>query len=152
MKKVLFCALSACLLASCSSDDSNTINNGNNTGGLAGTWKMTAFTVSTPVDLNGDGTATNDIIGETGCYDGSLIIFSSNGSVTLKSEEAGFDVDSGVITCERQPTQNGTYTTEGNNVGITVGGESFSFTRSGGSITGTEDTEFGQATVVFSRQ
>jgi hypothetical protein len=152
MKKVLLFALAAGMLASCSNDDENTISGGNNSGNLAGTWKMTGFTVSTPVDLNGDGTAGNDVIAETGCYDNSVMIFSSNGSVSVKSQESGYNVETGEMTCDRLPTQNGNYTVQADVINITVAGETFAFTRTGNTLTGTDDSAFGQATMVFTKQ
>ncbi|MEX0996740.1 MAG: hypothetical protein WDZ45_06810 [Flavobacteriaceae bacterium] len=74
MKKVFSLVLLAVLFASCSSDDDD------NGVAIEGTWKMTAFKSQNAYDLNGDGVISNDIMGETNCYQNETLIFNSNGT------------------------------------------------------------------------
>ncbi len=73
MKKVFSLVLLAVLFASCSSDDDNGV-------AVEGTWKMTAFKSQNAYDLNGDGVISNDVMGETNCYQNETLIFNSNGT------------------------------------------------------------------------
>jgi len=73
MKKVFSLVLFAVLFASCSSDDDNSV-------AIEGTWKMTAFKSQNAYDLNGDGIISNDIMGETNCYQNETLVFNSNGT------------------------------------------------------------------------
>lgn len=82
MKKIFGLLILVIAMAACSSDDDN---NGN---GLEGTWKMTAFSTQNPYDLNGDGTASQDLMAETSCYQNELMRFNGDGTgkVTSSSE------------------------------------------------------------------
>lgn len=147
MKKVLLFASMAAVMASCSDDDSN-----NTSTGLSGTWKVTSFTSATPIDINGDGTASPDLMAETGCYNNMKFVFSGSNSVVLNAQEADFDLDSGEMTCVTVPAQNGTYAQDGNNVTVTIDGEAFTLVKSGNTLTGTDDTDFGTVTMVVTKQ
>jgi hypothetical protein len=63
MKKLAFIAVLACsTFVSCNDDDNNTeVNTG---ASLTGTWKLTAFNVAEPFDLNNDGTSSQSLITE----------------------------------------------------------------------------------------
>lgn len=73
MKNVFSFVLLAILFASCSSDDDKGV-------AIEGTWKMTAFKSQNAYDLNGDGVISNDIMGETNCYQDETLVFNSNGT------------------------------------------------------------------------
>lgn len=45
---------------------------------LEGTWLLTTFDIGIPLDLNGDGNASSDIIAETNCYQNETISFASD--------------------------------------------------------------------------
>src|SRR5690606_8985173 len=40
--------------------------------------KMTAFNTENAYDLNGDGTISSDVMGQTNCYQNETIVFNSN--------------------------------------------------------------------------
>lgn len=73
MKKVFSLVLFVVLFTSCSSDDDNGV-------AIEGTWKMTAFKSQNAYDLNGDGVISNDIMGQTNCYQNETLVFNSNGT------------------------------------------------------------------------
>ncbi len=72
MKKLVTLILVAAIFVSCSSDDDD--------GGVAieGTWKMTAFKTQNAYDLNGDGIISNDVMGQTNCFQNETLIFNAN--------------------------------------------------------------------------
>lgn len=79
--KLIALLLVSVITFSCGSDDdgdSGTIS-------INGTWKMTAFLSENAYDLNSDGTSSNNVIVETGCYDNELIIINSDGTSTVIS-------------------------------------------------------------------
>lgn len=71
--KILALLLVSVITFSCSSDD-----DGNTNSTPEGTWKMTAFLAETAFDLNGDGSASNDIIIETGCYQNETFVLNAD--------------------------------------------------------------------------
>jgi hypothetical protein len=86
MKKLLTLILVAAIFVSCSSDD----DNGRVV--VEGTWKMTSFKTQNAYDLNGNGTISNDIMGQTNCFQNETMVFNSNytGSVMSRSS---LDID-----------------------------------------------------------
>ena len=78
--KIIALLLVSVLTFSCSSDDDD-----NETNSLIGTWIMTGFLSENVYDLNEDGTASNNVIVETGCYQNELIIISAAGEATIVS-------------------------------------------------------------------
>lgn len=64
---------------------------------LVGTWKMTSFTISTPYDLNGDGTPNTDILVETGCYQNETLDFNDNGS-GVSTNRSYLDIEVELVT------------------------------------------------------
>jgi hypothetical protein len=154
MKKVaLFALLTGAIFVSCSDDDSTAVNNVS----LIGTWKLTALNGSEPIDLNGDGTPTTDMVEETGCYDGSTIVFSADNTAVLTMEEANITLDGSmtpVITCDMLDPISGTYTENGNEVTITMNGEAGTAIKSGNTLTITEagDEEQLGGTLIFTKQ
>jgi hypothetical protein len=78
MKKIVLVLISLCVL-SCSSDDDS--NNNASTSRIVGTWIISEFNVENDsFDLNGDGIESNDLISESGCYQGETIVFNANGT------------------------------------------------------------------------
>jgi hypothetical protein len=138
MKKVLFIALFSGLILSCSSSDSSSSTS------VAGTWKLTSFTTVGAVDANNDGNATTNFMNETGCYNNSTIVLNSNNTAigTLNELELNLDLVAGSTTqyeytsiCNDGIPSTGTWTQSGNNVSITLDGETEVLTKSGNTIT-----------------
>lgn len=79
----------ACLpLTSCSQDDEV------NKSAITGIWKLTAWNVITPLDLNNDGESSTNLLNEFGCLSGSELIFKDSGFATLfYSSEVAFNVE-----------------------------------------------------------
>jgi hypothetical protein len=102
----------------------NSSNNNNNNGGgsnggntsVAGTYLLTAFNTSVPTDLNGDGTSSINQMSETTCFNNSTFILNSNNTFTATG--GGIDIDlsvtPNVLTCFTDPSTNGTWTLNGN--------------------------------------
>ena len=102
----------------------NSSNNNNNNGGgsnggntsVAGTYLLTAFNTSVPTDLNGDGTSSINQMSETTCFNNSTFILNSNN--TFSATAGGIDIDlsvtPNVLTCFTDPSTNGTWTLNGN--------------------------------------
>ncbi len=91
---VVFAALS--LFTSCSKDDDSVDSSPNNDGQVAftidGTWKLTSFNTTTPLDLNGDGVAEANIIAEANCYTNETIVFNADSTgVTKVTSYANID-------------------------------------------------------------
>ncbi len=72
--------LSLCVL-SCSSDDDS---NNDATPTIVGTWIISEFNLENDsFDLNEDGVESNDLIIETGCYQGEKIVFNADGTASV---------------------------------------------------------------------
>lgn len=147
MKKVFLVAGLALMAVSCNDDDSKSGAK------LQGTWKVTSLTTSTPIDLNGDGTASTNLIAETGCYGNTTLVFGNSSTVVLDAEEFGFDQTTGQTTCTSSPAANGVYAVNGDLVSVVVQGETTVLTRSGNTLSRTEqDDDFGTTTMVLTKQ
>jgi hypothetical protein len=72
MKKLVLLAGIAMSLTACTNDE-ELFGGFEPPFSAAGSWKLTAMTVETPVDINNDGTASTDFLAETGCYQNELI-------------------------------------------------------------------------------
>ncbi|NND62190.1 MAG: DUF5004 domain-containing protein [Flavobacteriaceae bacterium] len=80
MKKIILALLVGTFIMSCSSDDE-----GNTEINIEGNWKLTSFTSENNYDINEDGSASNNILIETACYENETIDFNSDGSGTVTS-------------------------------------------------------------------
>lgn len=113
---------------------------------VQGTYVMTAFNTSIPVDLNGDGVSNNNHMLETSCYNNSFLVLNNNNtfSATGKGVDILYDLDietgeeTYTIECYDDGSTNGTWLITGNNVtfNYTFEGEVFSdtFTRVGNTL------------------
>lgn len=124
MKNRIFGLLTAIgLLISCNSDDSNNSNSGN----PVGTYKLTAFNISEPQDLNGDGTASVNQMNETNCLNESYLIVNADNTFSFddKGVEISFDGENETVSCYDDGEIIGTWTSSGNTVTFTysVGGD-----------------------------
>lgn len=80
MKKIVLLLLSVCVL-SCSSDDDS---NNDATPAIVGTWVISQFNVENDAfDLNDDGVESNELISESGCYQGEKLIFNADGTASI---------------------------------------------------------------------
>lgn len=127
MKKIIALAAVALMGISCSDDDSSETNGGSTS--IEGTWELTAFTLNEEADLDNDGTASTDMMAESGCYSNSNLMFSSNNVATINIEELEIDLDLVVgtedsyeysIDCIGATPEVAAYTVAGNTVNITV--------------------------------
>ena len=132
----------AFLLFSCSSDDDN---NNNTTAEIPGTWRLTSFLIESAIDLNNDGSASNDLIQETNCYQNETLVFNADGNMAANSTsflemEGVIDATSGdlVITTDCVPdafSESGTWTQNGASVTILVDGTPIVAVVSGNALT-----------------
>ncbi|WP_299432493.1 lipocalin family protein [uncultured Aquimarina sp.] len=76
----LFAISFALFFSSCSSDDDNSGDNGGDptTVSLVGTWKLTAATAAQSVDLNMDGTVSDNLLEELPCFEDTIMVNDDN--------------------------------------------------------------------------
>lgn len=132
------------------------------TANIEGTYKLTTFTLSAPVDYNNDGVATTDLIEESGCYDDSEITLLANGSAIfdIQSIEIDYMEDENgnpatEVECYSEGPETANYTFSNSTVTFSVAGESISFARSGNALTFVvegDDSLFGDVVLVFEKQ
>jgi len=141
MKKIVFTLLIASLLFSCKKDD-----DGDSGTSLEGTWKLTSFTTETGFDFNEDGTASNNVMSETNCYQNETVLFNGNGSgtatnrsyadITLELVAGSTTEYEYSVTCVQETETNTfSWTQSGNTISITESGETISGTLSGSVLT-----------------
>ena len=130
---------------------------------IEGTYKLTTFTLSAPVDYNNDGVATTDLIEETACYDASDITLSANGSAVFNMQSVDIDYipedENGnpatVVECYLEGPETASYTFSNTTVTFSLAGESMRFTRTGNALTYIvegEDSLFGDVILIFEKQ
>ena len=79
--KIIALLLISILTFSCSSDD----DEDGVTTSIDGTWKMTSFLSETAFDINQDGTSSNDVIVDTGCYQNETFTLNTDNTGTVNS-------------------------------------------------------------------
>lgn len=52
---------------------------------IAGTWKLTAWNSTNPVDINNDGTASTNLLTEFNCYNNETIVFNADNTGTINN-------------------------------------------------------------------
>lgn len=129
---------------------------------IEGTYLLTTFTLSGPVDYNNDGVETTNLIEETGCYDASNITLLPNGSAVFNIQSVEIDYiedENGnpatVVECYFDGPETASYTSSNTLVTFSVGEESLSFTRTANTLTYIvegEDSLFGDVVLVFEKQ
>lgn len=140
MKKLVTLILVAAFFVSCSSDDDD------NQVAIEGTWKMTAFKTQNAYDLNGDGIISNDIMGQTNCYQNETLVFNANGTgadfstsypdITLELVAGTTDEYEYSVECiEESTTTAFTWTQNGDSVIVTQGDSTLTGTQVGNEIT-----------------
>lgn len=138
-RKLLLAFVSLGILSSCNNDDNN--DGGSSSGSIAGTYKLTAFNISAPQDLNNDGTPSVNQMNETACFNNSFMTL--NADNTFVYDDKGLDiVTDGVnelIECYDDGDVTGTWSKSGNVLTLTYtfDGDSYSddYTVSGSTIT-----------------
>lgn len=127
MKKILIAVCSILTLSACTNDEELYVPDPIEVG-IEGTWKLTSILVETPVDLNGDGTSSNDFIVESDCYTNETLVFNPdmtglNVSTSYLSLTVNVDFPTdATITSEcilEDETVNFTWTQNGNNIVFT---------------------------------
>lgn len=102
----VFTALS--LFTSCSKDDDSSDSDVEVSFTIDGTWKLTSFNTTTPLDLNGDGVSEVNIIAEANCYTNETVVFNADNTGVIKSTSYA-DIEA---VLETGPTDSYTYNSE----------------------------------------
>lgn len=107
MKKFKFVLLAAagCFVLACD-DDRDTGNRD-----ITGTYDLTAFNTPIPVDYDGDGISSTNMVDETSCYNDSRITINRDGTYIL--EEGSVRIQGTTSFCDLRITK-GTWTRSGN--------------------------------------
>ena len=87
-----FCGALAMSIVSCERDEYSWPSDNS---GVAGTYNVSAYNVPAPVDLNGDGTSSANLAGESSCYGGTYIRLNDN--YTYAMRDIVFNADAGSI-------------------------------------------------------
>lgn len=124
-------------------DDLGDCSNGQTTEGIVGTWLLTAWIGEEAIDLNNDGTESENFLDEMDCYENETYVFNAdNTAVNMSTSFASFmfDIEVGTtdefdytIDCEfENENTNLTWTQSGNIITIDDGtGASFEATLNG---------------------
>ncbi len=154
MKKLLSLLAIALILGACSNDDDG---GGDNTATLVGSWTLTSYLLDQPVDVNLDGTASNDFLEELPCYT-STATFSSDGSFSSSTSEIDVEIDiingTTEVICIDPVSLTGTWELNGDQLSITAEGETDTqqVDLNGNTLTfSVTDPDFGSATWVWTR-
>lgn len=145
-------------------------NSGGNTGGggsgggsgsggsgtiIAGTYLMTAFNSSVPVDIDFNGSSSANLMSETDCLDNNFLVLNLNNtfSATSNGIDIIFDGVNDTIECFNDPNITGTWSLNGSALTLTytfdndvysdvynVSGNSLTHTISNGEVVGTTST------------
>tara|TARA_B100000809_G_C15018858_1_gene487702 strand:- start:171 stop:854 length:684 start_codon:yes stop_codon:yes gene_type:complete len=77
-------------------------NNNQQATGVQGTWLLTSWLGEEPLDLNNDGTASDDFLDEIDCYENETIVFDIDGTaVAMSTSFASFIFDIEVGTTDQ---------------------------------------------------
>lgn len=153
MNRKLFAFLAlATIFFSCSNDD----NAAEAT--IVGSWNAVEYNLETSVDLNNDGTESNDIMKELDCF-AFMVTFGETGTfsstvTSLTTTDNGDGTTS--VDCDGGNVSNtGTYTLVGNTLTITIDGDpvvsTANLSKNSLTVTG-EDETLGDYTVVLERK
>ncbi len=117
MKNYILIALASISLIACSEDESTdeTGNMDDTEVTLIGTWNVVEFTMQQALDVNGDGTASEDLLDEASCYINELT-FTDEGSYAIRTSNLEFVQLGGgdfTVECNGTDTEVGTYILDG---------------------------------------
>ena len=159
MKNLVCSTLFSILLLACSSDDSTDsteqIMQEDNVS-LVGTWDVIEFQLE-PLDLNGDGTASESLFDELPCFT-SEITFTEEGSYAAKTADFVFEgtSDDFTIDCDGTSTEVGVYVWENEIMTRDEGTDdelSVSAIISGNELTiSGQDENFGEVLIVYEKR
>ncbi|MCM8568734.1 lipocalin family protein [Gramella jeungdoensis] len=78
---------------------------------LYGSWELTAIYTEDVIDINGDGTHTNDLLLETNCFDGMSIELKDDGGFFAVNAQMDFSARPGDLEyeCVSKPGETGTW-------------------------------------------
>lgn len=110
------------------------------------TWKLASATFENNHDINGDGTSSNDLIGETNCFSDETLIFKNDGTGTQEIKEftlISYDEVTDLYTIDCLPPSSVgvndlielTWTQNNNTRTFIVNGASYTGTASGSQLT-----------------
>lgn len=126
-------------LFACSSDDSN---NDNSDVALEGVWVLSALSVESSFDFNGDGEASRNLFIETPCYDNDFINFRSDGTVNIVTALTSITIEftsstdyGHVYECLSGLNQESSWSRDGNTVTVENGAVDLVGTISGQTLT-----------------
>lgn len=87
----------ALVFSSCSSDDNG--DSVNEETMIAGTYNLTEYNTGEPTDFNLDGTANENQMNESDCYDDARIILNADGTLTFHNNYILVNEETGSATC-----------------------------------------------------
>lgn len=90
MKRILIAGLMLFTAFSCTNDEE--LYTPTAPFSILGSWKLISADVETPVDLNGDGTASTDLLAETGCLQNELLQFNADMATGLIISNSYLDI------------------------------------------------------------
>ena len=116
MKKIFSILILSIIAIACSTDaDNNDLDDG-----IVGTWTAVSLSGATSVDLNGDGTASSNILEELPCFESS-IVFAADGNYSATTSDIAFtgtNLFDIMADCDGTTIETGTYTFNGNSLSI----------------------------------
>ncbi len=108
---------------------------------LVGTWKLTAWNGTEPIDLNNDGTESTNFLDEMDCYDNETIVFNAdNTGVIMSTSFADIDITidtttTFVVDCiDEIENTNMTWSQSGSSVTVTDTSGSSTWTLAGNTL------------------
>ncbi len=128
---------------------------GSGSGSIVGTYLMTAFNSSVPVDIDFNGSSATNLMDETDCLDNNFLVLNANNSFTANSNgiDITFDGTNETIECFNDPNITGTWSLSGNTLSLTytydgdvytddynVSGNNLVYTINDGEVVGTSST------------
>lgn len=122
--KILFFTAAFGLLVSCSKSENNETPQTPQT--VVGSYALTAFNISVPQDLNGDGIKSVNQMSESSCFNGNLLTLNANNtfSMTDKGVEIVTNGITETLSCFNDPNVTGTWSVTGDIVTLVSAGSS----------------------------
>jgi len=155
MKNYIMIALVAISLIACSEDSTTDETDSEVT--LIGTWNVVEFTMQQALDVNGDGTASENLLDEASCFINE-VTFTEEGSYASRTSNLEFvQLGGGAFTveCNGTDTEVGTFVLDGTTLttdeGTTDEAEA-TIELSGNNLTVSEsDENFGNVVIIYEK-